>query len=234
MTLSRLGPVCGLLFVPLYAGFTFGGAALPEASYSDERVLALYDDGAPFVITATLIALAGAAFLVFLADLHRRLRSGGDGGSPTLTLGAGLLYVAMLFVAGTLWTGYAGGGGGPLEDDPALQHSAALARVLTDMGFGVLLVYGMVAAAVMIAAASAAARRGGSLPRGVVAAGFVVAPLLLAGFTWVPQFLVPLWTAAVSVSLLRGAAPTVVEAAQPTATRASSHAGGPLPPRGGR
>ena len=217
MTLSRLGPVCGLLFVPLYAGFTFI-PELPEASYSNERVLALYDDGAPFVLAAVLIAAAGAAFLVFLADLHRRLRSADAGGAPTLALGGGLLYVAMLFVAGTLWTGYAGGGGGPLEDAPNLEHSVTLARVLTDMGFGVLLVYGLLSAGVLIVATSAAARRTGALPRGLTVAGFVVAPLMLGGFTWVPQFLVPLWMAAVSVSFLRRAIPTPVKAAQPTGT----------------
>lgn len=207
MTLSRLGPVCGLLFTPLYAAFTFGGAELPEASYSDDRVLALYDDGAPFVLTAALIALAGAAFLVFLADLYRRLRSADDGGAATLALGGGLVYVAMLFVAGTLWTGYAGGGAGPLENPPDLADSVTLARILTDMGFGVLLVHGLVAAAVMIAAASAAARRNGALPRGVVVAGYVVAPLLLAGFAWAPQFLVPLWVLAAGVAFLRRSGP---------------------------
>ncbi len=204
MTLSRLGPVCGLLFAPLYAGFSFFSFELPEYFYSDERVLALYDDGASFVLGAALIALSGAAFLVFLADLHRRLRSSDADGVPALALGGGLIYVAMLFAAGTLWTGYANGGGGPLEARPdQFADSATLARVLSGMGWGALLVYGLVAAAVMITAASVAARRNGALPRGVVVAGFVVAPLLLAGFTWAPQFLVPLWAAAVSAATLR-------------------------------
>lgn len=217
MKLSRLGPVCGLLFAPLYAAFTFGSFELPEYTYSDDRVLAVYDDPAPFLLGTALIALAGAAFLVFLADLYRRLRSTGTDGMPTLALGGGLLYVGMLFVAGALWTGYANAGGGPLEGNPdGLAESVTLARVLPGMGWGVLLVYGLVAAAVMIAATSVAAGRNGALPRGAVLGGFVVAPLLLAGFAWVPQFLVPLWVFAVALPLLRSPAPAAAGRREPS------------------
>ena len=207
MSLHRAGPVCGLLFLPLYAAFTFV-PELPEASYSDEAVVALYTDPGKadlIVLGSLFMAIAGVVLLVFLADLWHRLRPAGD--LAMLTLGAGVLYVGTLFVSGTLWGGYAGGGGSPIETAPDLEHSVTLARILTDMGFGMLLVYGLLAAAVMIVAASAAARRNGALPRGVVIAGYVVAPLLLAGFTWVPQFLVPLWVFAVALSLLRSPAP---------------------------
>lgn len=43
MSLHRLGPICGLLFAPLYAAFVFI-PDLPEAAYSDEQVLNLYRD----------------------------------------------------------------------------------------------------------------------------------------------------------------------------------------------
>ncbi len=78
-----------------------------------------------------------------------------------------------------------------------------LARVLTDMGIGMQLIYGLFAAAVMIAAASGGrVRRTGALPRGLVVAGFVIATLLV-GFLWIPQFFVPLWVFAVGVVGLR-------------------------------
>lgn len=214
MSLHRAGPICGLLFAPLYAAFTFI-PELPEASYSDERVLDLYRDpgsSGAILLGSLLMAVAGVVFMVFLADLWRRLRAAGD--VATLAVGAGFLYVAMLFVAGALWGGYAGGGGGPLEDAPELDHSATLARVLTDMGIGVLLIYGLCAAAVMVTAASRAGQRTGVLPRGIAIAGYVVAPLLLAGFTWIPQFLVPLWVLTVSVSFLRRSPATPVAAAR--------------------
>jgi hypothetical protein len=206
MPLHRVGPLCGLLFLPLYVAFT-QIPALPEASDSDESVLALYTDpGSAGLIQvgSLMMAIAGVLLLVFLADLWRRLRPAGE--LATLTMGAGVLYVGAIFVSGTLWGGYAGGGGGPLDDAPGLEHSVTLARVLTDMGFGMLLVYGLFAAAVMVAAASAAGRRTGELPRRLVVAGYVIAPLLLLGFTWIPQFLVPLWVFAVSVALLRSTA----------------------------
>ena len=203
MSLHRMGPICGLLFLPLYAAFTFV-PELPEASYPDEDVLALYTDPGKaelIMLGSLLMAVAGVVLLVFLADLWRRLRPAGD--LATLVVGAGVLYVGAIFGAGTLWGGYAGGGAGPLETAPDLEHSVTLARILTDMGFGLLLIYGLFAAAVMVAAASAAGRRTGALPRGLVVAGFVIAPLLLVGFTWIPQFLVPAWVFAVSVAGLR-------------------------------
>ena len=206
MSLHRVGPICGLLFLPLYAATHFV-PELPEASDSDAYVLELYTDPGKaglILLGSLLLAVAGVVLLVFLADLWRRLRPAGA--LATLTVSGGVLYVGSLFVAGTLKGGYAGRGGGPLEDAPAFEDSVTLARVLTDMGIGMQLIYGLFAAAVMVAAASAAGRRTGALPRGLVVAGLVIAPTLLVGFLWIPQFFVPLWVFAVSVVGLRRAA----------------------------
>jgi hypothetical protein len=147
------------------------------------------------------MAVAGAALLVFLADLYSRLRPAG--GTAVLALAGGLCYVAMIFVAGAFWGGYALGGAGPLQDAPELAPSVTLARVLNEMGIGVLLIYGLFAAAAMIAGVSAAGRTTGILPRGVVIIGWIIAPLMFAGFAYAPQFLIPLWVVAVSAVLLR-------------------------------
>jgi hypothetical protein len=206
MSLHRTGPICGLLFTPIYAAFVFI-PRLPEASYTDEQVLDLYRDpgaSSAILLSSLLIGIAGGILLVFLADLWDRLRSAGA--LATLAVSGGVLYVGMLFLAGAFWGGYAGGGAGPLEAAPDLQHSATLARVLTDTGFEVLLIYGLLAAAVMVVATSAAAQRTGILPHGVVIAGYVIAALLLAGFAWIPQFLVPLWVLTVSINFLRSPA----------------------------
>ena len=217
MSLHRLGPISGLLFLPLYLGFTFVPEH-PEASDSDQYVLDLYADPGRvglIVLGSALMAAAGVVLLVFLADLWRRLRPAGE--LATLTMGAGVLYVGMLFIAGLLKAGYAWRGGGPFEEVAGFEDSVALARVLTDMGIGVHLIYGLFAAAVMVAAASAAGRRTGALPRGLVVTGFVIAPMLLVGFVWVPQFFLPLWVAAVSVAFLRSPA-TVAPAPRETAS----------------
>ena len=145
MSLHRVGPICGLLFLPLYAATHFV-PELPEASDSDEYVLALYTDPGKaglILLGSLLLAVAGVVLLVFLADLWRRLRPAGA--LATLTVSAGALYVGALFVAGTLKGGYAGRGGGPLEDAPGFEDSATLARVLTDMGIGMQLIYGLFA-----------------------------------------------------------------------------------------
>lgn len=220
MSLHRVGPICGLLFLPLYLGFTFVPEH-PEASDPNQYVLDLYADPGRIglmIVGSALMGLAGVVFLVFLADLWRRLRPAGD--LATLTVGAGVLYVGMLFMAGLLKGAYAWRGGGPFEDVAGFEDSVALARVLTDMGIGVHLIYGLFAAAVMVAAASAAGRRTGALPRGIVLAGFVIAPLLLVGFTWVPQFFLPLWVVAVSVAALRRSPET--EQAAPRREHASA------------
>jgi hypothetical protein len=206
MSLHRVGPICGLLFLPLYAAFTFI-PELPVATDSDAAVLGLYTDPGKaelIMLGSLLMAVAGVVLLVFLADLWRRLRPAGE--LATLTAGAGVLYVGTLFVTGTLWGGYAGRGGGPVADAAGFEDSVTLARVLTDMGLGMQLVYGLFAAAVMMAAASVAGRQTGALPRGLVIAGSVAAPLLLLGFTWIPQFLVPLWVCALAVAFLRSPA----------------------------
>lgn len=218
MSLHRAGPICGLLFLPLYAATHFV-PELPEASYPDDQVLALYTDPGKsglILLGSLLLAVAGVVLLVFLADLWGRLRSAGE--LAVLTVAGGVLYVGALFVAGTLKGGYAGRGGGPLEDAPGFEDSVTLARVLTDMGIGMQLIYGLFAAAVMVAAASAAGRRTGALPRGLVVAGYAISPMLLVGFLWIPQFFVPLWVCAVSVVFLRRPAP-VMDGAEREATR---------------
>jgi len=174
---------------------------LPEGTYSDARVVALYsDDGTRLGIAlgGVLLVLAGLALLPFLAGLRERL----DPRRPatSVALIGGVLYVAMLLVSANLHSGYAMGitiGELPEPADPTL------ARVLSDMGFGLLLIPGLLSAAALILASSIEARRIDALPRALTTAGFVIAPLLLAGAAWVPQFLVPLWVLAVSVASLR-------------------------------
>lgn len=43
----------------------------------------------------------------------------------------------------------------------------------------------------------------GTAMKALTTSGFVIAPILCVGFTYVPQFLVPLWVIAISIALLR-------------------------------
>lgn len=201
----RIGPAAGLAFAVLY--FAFGLSPLmdlPEGAYSDEQVIALVaDEGSRtgIVVGGVLVALAGVAMLIFLADLRLRLATAArDSSLPTLAFGAGLIYVAMLFVAGNAWTGYATG---VAVGELPVPQDATLLRVLSDAGFGMLLIYGLLAAATCVVATSISARRTGILSRALTMSGFVIAALLCLGFTYMPQFLVPVWVVAVSIALLR-------------------------------
>ena len=201
----RFGPLAGLAFAVLYAAFTLTPLMeLPEGAYSDQRVIALYADAGSrtgIVVGGLIVGLAGVVLLVFLADLRRRLADGAaDATLPSLAFGAGLIYVVMLFVAGNAWAGYATGIA--VGELPAPQD-ATLLRVLSDSGFGLLLIYGLLAAAALVLATSLCARRTDLLPTSLIKSGYVIAPLLCLGFAWVPQFLLPLWVAAVSIAFLR-------------------------------
>lgn len=195
-----LGAAGGIAFAVLYfAALTL--ADLPEGSDSDARIVALYADAGSrsgIIIAGVLLGLAGIALLPFLAELRSRLR--GAGIAADVAFAGGLLYVVALFGAGNLFSGYAIGVAlGELPEPVNTQ----LERVLTNQGFGLLLVYGLFAASALVLATSLAGRRTGAVSRGVATAGFVVAPLLLAGAAYMPQFLVPLWVLAVSVDYAR-------------------------------
>lgn len=202
---NRTGPVAGLAFAALYAAFGLSPLMdLPEGADSDQAVIALVAEGGSrtgIVLGGVLVGLAGVAMLMFLADLRRRLAAGTpDSSLPTLAFGAGLIYVAMLFLAGNAWTGYATG---VAVGELPVPQDATLLRVLSDSGFGLLLIYGLLAAATSVVATSLSARRTGLLSKALTTSGFVIAPILCVGFTYVPQFLVPLWVIAVSIALLR-------------------------------
>ncbi|MDQ3663633.1 MAG: hypothetical protein M3353_03105 [Actinomycetota bacterium] len=201
----RAGPLAGLAFAVLYTAFGLSPLMdLPEGASTDQQVIALVAEGGSrtgIVLGGALVGLSGVAMLMFLADLRRRLAVGApDSSLPALAFGAGLIYVAMLFLAGNAWTGYATGiavGELPVPQD------ATLLRVLSDSGFGLLLIYGLLAAATCVVATSLSARRTGLLSKTLTTSGFVIAAILCVGFTYVPQFLVPLWVIAISIALLR-------------------------------
>lgn len=208
----RLTAVSGFFFSVLYVVF-FQGISLIDGNASNAEIEALFSDSGyrlRLFAGAYALAFAGIALLAFLAGLHERLRMVENGAMlATIALGGGLLYVAMLFVSAESFTGYAIGiSVGELPQPIDVN----LARVLSDGGFGQLLIYGLFAAAALVLATSLLARRARLLPRWLANAGFGVAPLLLLGAVYMPQFLVPLWVLAVSVALLRRPATSVAPA----------------------
>lgn len=196
--------IAALAFALFYIAALFGVMDLPEEGDTDAAVLATYtDSGKRAGLTAGvyLLAAAGLSFLWFLASLRARLRPHAGDALATVALAGGLVYVAMLFTAGAAF------GVLPLAIGVGELESEAvdpdLARVLVQLGFTILLIYGLLAAAVMVLATSLAAVRDAVLPRWLAIAGFVVAALLLLGPVYAPQLLVPIWAVAIAVALAR-------------------------------
>ena len=212
--LTAIAPVT---FAGLYFASLFGVMDLPETDYGDAEVIALYADADKRlgnIVGVYFLAAAGVAFLVFLASLRDAARIGRSAQSwlATLALAGGVIYCAMLFAAaaafGVVPLAVAVGG------IDAAAVDADLARMFWQLGYVLLLVFGLVAAAVMVVAASLDARTTGALPRWLAWAGLPLAALLLLGPAYMPQFLVPLWTVAVGIALRRGGTTTAAVEAE--------------------
>jgi hypothetical protein len=199
---ARHSIISGGLFAVAYIVSLFGVLDLPEGTDSDSAVQAAFaDDQARTIVGVYLLAVAGLAFLHFLAVLRNRLRdSFGATTSADVAFAGGVVYVAILFVASGMWGVLALG---TALDELPEPVDPALARTLTNLGFTLLLVFGLLAAAVMVVATSIVLVRArlGSLWLGW--AGMIAAPLLLLGPFYMPQLLVPLWVVATSVGLAR-------------------------------
>jgi hypothetical protein len=216
MDRRRWGGVFGLVFTVLFFFGVFALPNLPDWKVTKkipdpaQHVASFYNSSGNrihLIIAAYLIALGGLAFLVFLSAIRARLREaeGPGGGFSEVATGAGLLFVAMLFAAGASFATIAGdivfgGQGKQLHPNPELS------AFLPQLGYPLLLVFGMLSVAVVIVTTSILAVRTGILPRWLAYAGFVVAFFQLFAVVFVPMILFVLWMIAVSVVLLRSEA----------------------------
>lgn len=192
---NRWAPlVSAAVFSACYLASIFGVMDLPEGVDSDAAVLASVTDGGGIIVGAYLIAVAGLAMLVFLTQLRGvigAVETVHNVVSGRLVLVLGSVYVVMLFTSAAVLSAIPFGiavGELPEDLDPGLV------RVLTNLGFVLLLVFGLIAAMGVLLAVSLLAWRGGVLPRWLALTGFVFALLLLLGPFYMPQLLVPLWT----------------------------------------
>lgn len=190
-----------MLFAALYVASLFGVLDIPDGNDSDAAVRAAFvDDRSRIVIGVYLLGVAGVFFLWFLGGLHARLREEATGRAlAAVVLAGGLVYVAMLYAAAATW--------GVLAFATAFEEipepvNADVARALTQLGFVMLLIFGLLGAGTMIVAASAAILHDRLPSRWLGWAGLPVAALLLLGPFYAPQLLVPLWVAATAVALL--------------------------------
>ena len=146
-----------------------------------------------------LVPFTGIAFLWFIGVVRDRIGEREDRFFATVSLGSGLLFVAMLFVAAAV-----------AAETVADQ---ALAAAGDSSGFGrhvsalVLHVYGMRMAAVFTISTATVGLRTGAVPRWLGISGYVFALVLLlaADVTRWVELLFPLWITLFSIDTLRRA-----------------------------
>jgi hypothetical protein len=218
-TWSRWAPIAGIAFVVLYV-FAMFAAKTPDSSDPADTIAAYYPDSKShrvWMIAAAYILIAAAMlFLWFLSGLRSRLRAaeGTDGTLSTLAFAAGVLFVGLVSV-----------GGLALASVPAsisfaenkVPVSADTIEILMSLGYGAILVGGMLSAAVMIFTISVLTLRTGVLPKWSAWVGFLAAIALLFAVIWIPQIALLIWTLCVSGAMLARPAAATQAVPSPTA-----------------
>jgi hypothetical protein len=162
----------------------------------------LAEQGDLVALALQLIPFAGIAFLWFIGVERDRLGEHEDKFLSTVNLGSGLLYLAMLFVATALGTGFAASyafGPQPAPDNQAASFARALMYNLSA-------VFVIRMAAVFMISSATAWMRTRVMPIWVALVTYIVALILLFIVNislWV-SLLFPVWVLVVSsVMLLR-------------------------------
>jgi hypothetical protein len=201
--LARWAPIGGITFVVLLIVGLVLLTDIPSADASDQEITDYLTDSDVHIrniIGLYLWAFAGAAFLWFLAHLRGVLREaeGQPGTLSTLAFGAGVLFVAALFVSAVAIGSIAGA----IEFGSATEPAPDFVRMLPQMGFGILLIGGGFAAIVMLISASLVILQTGVLPQWLAWLGFVAAFALLFAAVFLPMIALPIWVLAVSIVML--------------------------------
>jgi hypothetical protein len=198
------GPIAGVIFaVLMVAGVLLMNSSTPADDDPDDEFIQFYDDSGnrlEQIVAAYLLAGAGVAFLWFLNHLRRRLTMApGNDWLGGLTAGSGVVFVAMLYAAATTWVVISGSlEFGSTELD---QIDPSLMRIIPQLGFGLLLIFGGISAATCIAAASWAILRTAALPAWLGWLGLLAAVALLFAVIFLPLIALPIWVLAASVAL---------------------------------
>jgi hypothetical protein len=192
----------------LVAGFLLVGIDAPGSDQAGREYVSYFTDNTDRIWIGAILSVVGlAAFLAFLAG----------GWLPRLATAAGAAWALFSLVGVTLIAGTAGAAdffeGFTLDPDTA--------RLMLGMSW-LPSIYAGLAACVTVAATSLDARRTGTLPRGLVRAGYVAAAILfVAAFVGVASFLFPLWVLLIGVMLaMRPASETQTAAVQYSAPSA--------------
>jgi hypothetical protein len=202
-TWERWSPASGIAFVVLLiVGFML--IDIPSGDDPAQKIANFYNDGgnrAQVIIGGYLMILSGVFFFWFLASLRSRLLAaeGAPGRLTAIVFGSGLVFAAMVMLAGAVFISVAGNIA--FGDEKFVSVEAA--RLLPEVGYPILLISGAFAGIAMIDAASVLILRTRTLPVWLAWWGFATALLLLISFLFFPILLLLLWVVFVSIALLR-------------------------------
>lgn len=205
---SRLGSLAGFGF----AAALFAAVAMLETprGATDGELTAWWSDHGnrtTAIVSMELFVVAGLCFLVFLAALRSRLAAaeGGTGQTTWLVGSAGVVFVAMVFVAATT-RGVIGFSLASPTNHESLPGPDTL-RFLPQIGYALAGTGMLAAAGLVMASTSCLVFTADAFGRWLGWTGFagtavvVAASVLLSAVFAIPAFL--LWTVAASVALWR-------------------------------
>ncbi len=198
--------LAGLVFVALYVASYLAVRNLPQATWSDDEILAYYDSGDvgyTRVVTLYLVPFAGIAFLWFLAafrDRVSKLAGTENMMLSTVQILSGSIYIAMQFSAAASIVTMV------LTLDAGTPNSASVQAVRPFLVFGdtILVVFALRAAAVFMISGTTRALRSGLFRRwhAYLSYALALALLLTAAEIRATSLIFPLWIGAVSILIL--------------------------------
>ena len=207
---GRTGAASGVLFVILFIGGIVPlGTLLGSFGDSDatfDAYFASTSNRAGNIVGCVVLAASAFVFLWFLHHLRQSLQPDDTRAAtlPNIMFSAGLAFVVLVLVgtAALVTVPITLVFGGLFDTDDVLKVGQA---VLPQLGYVVMALYALWAAAVMVAVATVSARRSGSFPRWLCRLGFVAtAFIVLLGFSGgMAFFALPVWVLAVSVNWFR-------------------------------
>jgi hypothetical protein len=200
----RWEPWTGIAFPILFLA-SIAASNPPADTASDAKWIANYTgntNDARHLATGLLLVLAGLSLASFLTALWRRIRAAAPSSSfSPLPIVAAAASAACISAGGVVMAAVAGGelfGKYPLP-------GADVLRLSNDLGFALVSVGGMVAAALAIVCLSVQGRTAGVLGRRTSIFGIVASAVLLAAVAFIPIAAILLWTLVLAVQWLRAA-----------------------------
>ena len=201
-TWARLEPWSGFAFAVFFIG-SVAASSPPSESASDQKWIANYATHAKqaqHLVTGVLLVLAAVSLLVLLTGLWSRVVAarGAQRTSPLPVVAAGVA-AALMAAGGVVMASVSGNA--LLSSAPI--PNADILRLTNGLGFALVGLAGMLAAALSVTSVAAQARACGIFSRRLFAFSVIVAVLLLAGLAFVPIFGLVIWTVAVAIVLMR-------------------------------